>query len=90
MITRCTALIAAAAFATASAEPSRVCTPGVMAPITVDGQVRCDAAALRVQPKLSDIFAWPDTPMGVIRTAGGLRFFASNGGNHRQLTFRLA
>ena len=46
-------------------------------------------AGQRAQPPITDTFngfAWPDTPMGVLKTANGYEFFASDGGAHyRQL-----
>jgi hypothetical protein len=47
------------------------------------------AAGQKAQPPLTDSvsgFAWPDTPLGVIKTSSGYEFFGSDGGAHyRQL-----
>ncbi len=73
--------------AAAAAEPARVCTPSVSAPITVATPHERDVAATKAQPPLTDIFAWPDTPMGVVATSSGMQFFASDGGNHLRQMF---
>jgi hypothetical protein len=47
------------------------------------------AAGQKAQPPVTDSvsgFAWPDTPLGVIKTSSGYEFFGSDGGAHyRQL-----
>lgn len=40
------------------------------------------AAGARAEPPLTDTFDWPDTPLGVIKTARGYEFFGSDGGYH--------
>jgi hypothetical protein len=70
------------AFAARAAEPVRVCTPVLSALVTVAGPEKRNEAAARAVPPLTDIFAWPDTPLGVVKTATGYRFFASDGGDH--------
>jgi hypothetical protein len=67
----------------------RVCSPKVTAnEIVVSPKQRYDAGQ-RAEPPLTDTgngFAWPDTPMGIIKTNAGYEFFASDGGQHsRQL-----
>lgn len=73
----------------ASAEaPARVCTPSVSTPVTVAGPAQRNAAGRKAEPPLTDIFAWPDTPLGVVRTNAGIQFFASDGGNHLRQTYK--
>ena len=59
-----------------------VCQPSVNTPIVVATPAQRLAAGSRAQPPITDIFAWPDTPMGVIKTGSGYEFFASDGGAH--------
>jgi hypothetical protein len=63
-----------------------VCQPTVSEPIIVDTHEQVVQGGLRAQPPLTDTggfgFAWPDTQMGVIKTAGGYEFFTSEGGLH--------
>jgi hypothetical protein len=61
---------------------AQVCQPTVTTPITVASPAQRLAAAAKAQPPLTDIFAWPDTPLGVIKTSTGYEFFGSDGGNH--------
>jgi len=78
-------LIAAASVSARAQAISRFCTPKVIAnEIVVSPKQRYDAGQ-KAQPPLTDTgtgFAWPDTPMGVIKTASGYEFFASDGGAH--------
>jgi hypothetical protein len=74
--------------AAAEEPPARLCTPIVTALVTVAGPARRNAAALLAQPPLTDIFAWPDTPIGVVKTASGRQFFASDGGDHVRQMFQ--
>jgi hypothetical protein len=79
-------LMTAAASASAEAQAiSQLCTPKVIAnEIVVSPKQRYDAGQ-KAKPPLTDMgtgFAWPDTPMGVIKTADGYQFFASDGGQH--------
>lgn len=64
---------------------SQVCSPKVTAnEVVVSPQQRYEAGQ-RAQPPLTDTsngFAWPDTPMGVIKMPSGYEFFASDGGLH--------
>ena len=64
---------------------AQVCQPSVTAPIVVVSPAQRLAAGSRAQPPITDTyngFAWPDTPMGIIKTANGYEFFASDGGAH--------
>jgi len=64
---------------------SQVCTPKVTANIVVASPAQRAAAGKIAVPPVTDPynpFAWPDTPLGVIKTAGGYEFFASDGGTH--------
>jgi hypothetical protein len=68
---------------------SPVCQPTVTGPIVVASPAQRLAAGNNAQPPITDTsngFAWPDTPMGIIKTGNGYEFFASDGGLHnRQL-----
>jgi hypothetical protein len=89
MVFRCAAVLALLATQAAAQQvPARLCTPAVSAPVTVADPGRRDAAAQRAQPPLTDIFAWPDTPLGVVNTGNGLQFFASDGGDHLRQMFQ--
>src|ERR1700734_40503 len=62
-----------------------VCAPSVTSPIVVVSAAQRLAAGARAQPPLTDTntgFAWPDTPLGVIKANNGYEFFASDGGAH--------
>jgi hypothetical protein len=64
---------------------SPACQPTVSGPIVVASPAQRLAAGQRAQPPLTDTvnpFAWPDTPIGIIKTSGGYEFFASDGGAH--------
>jgi hypothetical protein len=65
--------------------PTQLCTPKVIASKTVASATQRYEAGQKAEPPLTDQidgFAWPDTPMGVIKTDGGYEFFASDGGLH--------
>jgi hypothetical protein len=65
--------------------PTPVCQPSVTMPIVVASPSQRLVAGQNAQPPLTDIyngFAWPDTPLGIIKTGGGYEFFASDGGAH--------
>jgi hypothetical protein len=77
-------------FATANAQtPALLCHPHVSGRVTVATPAERLAAGRRAEPPLDDpytFFAWPDTPLGVIKTGAGYTFFASDGAAHyRQL-----
>jgi len=62
-----------------------VCQPSVTTPVVVVTPAQRLAAGKRAQPPITDTyngFAWPDTPMGIIKTSNGYEFFASDGGAH--------
>lgn len=66
-----------------------LCTPRIVAnKLVASGDARFEAGQ-KAQPPLTDQadgFAWPDTPLGVVKTDAGLAFFGSDGGYHaRQL-----
>jgi hypothetical protein len=65
---------------------SPVCQPLVSVPSIVATHDQIVAAGLRAEPPLTDTkgfgFAWPDTQMGVIKTAAGYEFFTSDGAFH--------
>jgi hypothetical protein len=54
----------------------------VTSPIGVVTPAQRLAAGAKAQPPLTDTFDWPDTPLGVIKTANGYEFFGSDGGAH--------
>ncbi len=72
--------------ATAEA-PTALCSPVLTKPIVVASPAQRLQAGQRAQPPLTDIFAWPDTPLGIIKTATGYEFFGSDGGYHAQQTW---
>jgi hypothetical protein len=78
-------LIPATAWVSAEGQISALCTPKVTAnQLVVSPQQRYHAGQ-KAEPPLTDTgtgFAWPDTPMGVVKTADGYEFFASDGGQH--------
>jgi hypothetical protein len=64
---------------------SQVCTPKVTANVVVVTPKQRHAAGQIAEPPVDDPyngFAWPDTPLGVIKTANGYEFFGSDGGAH--------
>ncbi len=62
--------------------PAPLCNPSVSQPIVVASPAQRLAAGAKAQPPLTDTFDWPDTPLGVIKTASGYEFFGSDGGAH--------
>lgn len=66
-----------------------VCSPKGLANEVVASPQQRLVAGREAQPSITDAnngFAWPDTPMGVSKTAKAYLFFASDGGYHpRQL-----
>jgi hypothetical protein len=78
-------IIAAASVAAAAQTISPLCTPKITANEVVVSPKQRYEAGQKADPPLTDMgngFAWPDTPMGVIKTANGYEFFASDGGFH--------
>jgi hypothetical protein len=70
---------------------TRVCTPKVAANEIVVSPMQRYNAGQKAEPPLTDTgtgFAWPDTPMGVIKTDEGYEFFASDGGQHSRQLWR--
>jgi hypothetical protein len=63
-----------------------VCHPTVTGPVIVATHDQVIEVGERAVPPLIDTkgfgFAWPDTQMGVIKTANGYEFFASDGAFH--------
>jgi hypothetical protein len=65
--------------------PAQLCAPKILADQVVETPKQRYAAGQKAQPPITDIyngFAWPDTPLGVIKTANGYEFFGSDGGTH--------
>jgi hypothetical protein len=74
-----------AASPSASPTVSPLCTPKVIASATVASAKQRYEAGLKAEPPLTDHyfgFAWPDAPIGVIKTSEGYEFFASDGASH--------
>jgi hypothetical protein len=64
---------------------TQLCAPKVSADQVVETPKQRYAAGQRAQPPITDMtfgFAWPDTPLGVIKTASGYEFFGSDGASH--------
>jgi hypothetical protein len=61
---------------------SQICHPALTPPTVVASPAQRLAAGTRAEPPLTDTFDWPDTPLGVIKTARGYEFFGSDGGYH--------
>ena len=62
-----------------------LCTPKVTDNRVVASPKQRYDAGQKAEPPITDTsngFAWPDTPMGVIKTDSGYEFFASDGGSH--------
>ena len=68
---------------------TQLCHPTVSDPAVVASAAQRLAAGNIAEPPLTDTvdgFAWPDTPIGVLKSTNGYEFFASDGGSHsRQL-----
>lgn len=80
------AVLLAGAFGMSSTNAlATACRPSVSKPIVVASPAQRRAAGRRAQPPITDTFngfAWPDTPLGIIKTAAGYEFFGSDGGSH--------
>src|ERR1039457_1471697 len=66
---------------------AQVCQPSATKPIVVASPTQRLEAGRKAQPPLTDTynpFAWPDTPLGIIKTGNGYEFFASDGGAHNR------
>jgi hypothetical protein len=62
-----------------------LCAPKIVANQILVTPAQREAAGEIAQPPLTDQtdgFAWPDTPLGVVRTNSGYAFFGSDGGLH--------
>ena len=62
-----------------------LCTPKIIENKVVATAGQREAAGDIAQPPLTDTadgFAWPDTPLGVVKTSEGYAFFGSDGGLH--------
>jgi hypothetical protein len=88
LLVMCNVLALASNLAAAQdAKPAitRLCTPKITANrVVASPQQRYDAGQ-KAEPPITDTsngFTWPDTPMGVIKTASGYEFFASDGDSH--------
>jgi hypothetical protein len=71
----------------AAQAPPQVCQPSVTAPIVVASPNQRLEAGRKAEPPITDTgngFAWPDTPLGVIKTDQGYEFFGSDGGVHNR------
>jgi hypothetical protein len=68
-----------------------LCAPQVTANQVVASPEQRYRSGQRAEPPLTDSsngFAWPDTPMGVIKSDSGYEFFASDGGVHYRQMWR--
>src|SRR5271156_3177814 len=64
---------------------AQVCQPSVTKPMVVASPAQRLKAGHIAQPPVTDPynpFAWPDTPLGIIKTSSGYEFFGSDGGAH--------
>src|SRR5271165_1264451 len=71
--------------AAASAQVTQLCANNILANKVVDTPAQRLAAGNIAQPPLTDMangFAWPDTPLGVVKLDGGYAFFGSDGAMH--------
>jgi hypothetical protein len=66
----------------AAQTPARLCSPSLGSPVVVASPAQRLAAGAKAEPPLTDSFDWPDTPLGVVKTANGYKFFGSDGGAH--------
>jgi hypothetical protein len=78
----------------AAQTPARICQPRVSGPVVLETHDEIFDAGLKTEPPLGTLkdtggfgFAWPDTQMGVIKTADGYEFFASDGALHIRQTW---
>ncbi len=62
--------------------PVPLCHPVLTKPIVAASPARRLAAGAKAEPPLTDTFDWPDTPLGIIKTASGYEFFGGDGGAH--------
>jgi hypothetical protein len=81
----CYSVLATYAPAARSQSLTPLCSPKIIANQVVASAAQRKAAGDIAQPPLTDLvdgFAWPDTPVGAIKTPGGYAFFGSDGGSH--------
>jgi hypothetical protein len=70
---------------------TQLCTPTIVANQRLVTPAQREAAGKIAQPPLTDLedgFAWPDTPLGAIKTNGSYEFFGSDGGLHTRQFWR--
>jgi hypothetical protein len=70
---------------------TQLCNPVLSDPQVVASAKQRLAAGQIAEPPLTDTadgFAWPDTPIGVLKTATGYEFFGSDGGLHSHQLWR--
>jgi hypothetical protein len=68
-----------------AATVTNVCTPKITADKTIATAAQRKHAGSIAEPPLTDTsngFAWPDTPLGVVKLDSGYAFFGSDGGFH--------
>ena len=85
MLTRIAFALSVAAAPAMAATPPPVCTPSVSTPVVVASWQERAHAGRKAEPPLTDTatgFAWPDTPLGVIKSGSTYTFFASDGADH--------
>jgi hypothetical protein len=69
---------------------AQACKPSVTKSIIVASSGERLEAGRKAQPPVTDAsngFAWPDTPLGIVKTAKGYEFFGSDGGVHERRQF---
>ena len=74
-----------AAVASEAENVTAVCSPKIIANQVLATAAQRQAAGAIAQPPLTDHangFAWPDTPLGVVKTSTGYAFFGSDGAMH--------
>ena len=79
-----------AAFAARLPAQQTLCRPRVLVDRPIATARQRYQAGRRARPPLSDLsdgFAWPDTPLGVIREDGHYLFFGSDGGHHARQSY---
>src|SRR5215472_17409233 len=84
-------LLSSALLPSVQAQVSSACTPKIVGNQVVATAVQREAAGDAAQPPLTDQgngFAWPDTPLGVIKTEEGYAFFGSDGAMHSRQLWR--
>jgi hypothetical protein len=78
-------ILSSALLPSARAQVTTACTPKIVGNEVVATGAQREAAGDIAQPPLTDHangFAWPDTPLGVIKTGSGYAFFGSDGALH--------